>query len=329
MPIGTSKRKLFNKHYKKDYTLLPLQRTIKHEIRFSGVGLHIGKKVNLTLKPAAPNTGIVFRRIDIPGSEPTRAILANITDGQLATTIGTNGTGVNTVEHLLAALTGLGIDNMLIELDAPEIPILDGSAVEFVKLLRAARLKCQHAPKKFVVIKKPIAVECGDKYIKAYPFDALKIDYTIHFDHPFIGRQSYSWKFGYKSFIKEICRARTFCLKDEVEMLRANGFARGGSLENAVVVDKNGVVNKGGLRFPNEFVRHKILDLIGDLSLLGHPIVGYIKAHKSGHHLHHEFLRSVLDQYKKWELAEVVQSSNTWTFKKAFQSPFIPIFPNP
>lgn len=308
---------------------MPYQRTIKHEINFSGVGLHIGKKVNLTLKPAPPNTGIVFCRTDAPGSVPTRAILANITDGQLATTLGTNGTGVNTVEHLLAALAGLGIDNIRIELDAPEIPILDGSAAEFVKVLRAARLKYQDAPKKFVVIRKPIAVECGDKYVRAYPSDSLMIDYTINFDHPVIGKQSYRWKFGYKSFIKDICRARTFCLKDDVEKLRANGFARGGSLDNAVVVDKNGIVNKEGLRFHDEFVRHKIVDLIGDLTLLGHPIVGYVKAHKSGHHLHHEFLRSVLDQHRKWELAELVQSNNTWTFRKAFQSPFIPIFPSP
>jgi UDP-3-O-[3-hydroxymyristoyl] N-acetylglucosamine deacetylase len=271
----------------------------------------------------------VFLRTDIPDSQPTRAVLANITDGQLATTLGSNGTGVNTVEHLLAALTGLGIDNIRIELDAPEIPILDGSALEFVRLLRSARLKYQDAPRKFVVIKKPIAVRCADKYIKAYPSDSLIIDYTIHFDHPFIGTQSYRWKFGYKSFIKEICRARTFCLRDDVEKLRANGFARGGSLDNAVVVDKNGIVNEGGLRFPDEFVRHKILDLIGDLSLLGHPIVGYIKAYKSGHHLHHEFLRNVLDQFRKWELAEIVQTNNTWSFQKAFQSPFLPIFPNP
>lgn len=308
---------------------MPYQRTIKHEINFSGTGLHIGEKVNLTLKPAPPNTGVVFRRTDVLASDPTRAILANITDGQLATTLGTNGTGVNTVEHLLGALTGLGIDNILIELDAPEIPILDGSAVEFVNLLRAARVKYQHAPKKFVVIKEPISIHCGDKYIKAYPADGLVIDYTIEFDQPFIGKQSYNWEFGYKSFIKEICSARTFCLKEDVEKLRANGFARGGSLKNAVVVDENGILNEEGLRFPDEFVRHKILDLIGDLSLLGHPIIGHIKAHKSGHHLHHEFLRNVLDQFKRWELAEVVQSDNTWTFQKAFQSPFIPILPNP
>jgi UDP-3-O-[3-hydroxymyristoyl] N-acetylglucosamine deacetylase len=243
--------------------------------------------------------------------------------------LGTNGTGVNTVEHLLAALTGLGIDNIVIELNAPEIPILDGSAGEFVKLLRAARLKYQHAPKKFVVIKEPISVKCGDKYVKAFPSDSLEIDCTIDFDHAVIGRQSYKWVFGYKSFIKEICQARTFCLKDDVEMLRANGFAQGGSLDNAVVVDENGILNEGGLRFPDEFVRHKILDLIGDLSLLGHPIVGHIKAHKSGHQLHHEFLHRVLDQFKKWELAEAVESNNSWTFQKAFQSPFIPIFPNP
>ena len=302
---------------------MPYQRTIKHEINFSGIGLHIGKRVNLTLKPAPPNTGIIFRRIDLPHSQPTRAILANITDGTLATTIGNNGTGVNTIEHLLAALTGLGIDNIIVELDAPEIPILDGSAVQFVNFLRAARVKYQNVLKRFVVIKEPIVVSCDDKYIEAFPSDRFIIEYTIEFDHPIIGNQSLRWEFSYKSFIKEICSARTFCLREDVEKLRANGFAQGGSLENAVVVDKNGILNKEGLRFPDEFVRHKILDLIGDLSLLGHPIVGYIKAYKSGHKLNHQFLRTLLNQFEKWELSEIVHSNKQWKFQKAFQSPFL------
>ena len=308
--------------------IMPYQQTIKHEITFSGIGLHIGKKVNLTLKPAPPNTGIVFQRIDVPHSEPTRAILANVTDGKLATTIGNNGTGVNTVEHLLAALVGLGIDNVVIELDAPEIPILDGSAGPFVNLLKTARLKHQNVAKKFVVIKEPITVRCEDKYIEAYPADRLIIDCTIDFGHQIIGKQSFAWEFSYKGFVKEICTARTFCFREDIEYLRANGYAKGGSLENAIVVDKNGVINKNGLRFPNEFVRHKVLDLLGDLSLLGHPIIGHIKTYKSGHHLNHQFLRKILSHYEKWELSQIVPINKTFVFQKAYSPPFIPILPS-
>ncbi|MFH0813497.1 MAG: UDP-3-O-acyl-N-acetylglucosamine deacetylase [Pseudomonadota bacterium] len=307
---------------------MPYQRTLKHEISFNGIGLHVGKKVNLTLKPAPPNTGIVFRRLDIPRSEPTRAILANVTDGKLATTIGENGTGINTVEHLLAALTGLGIDNALIELDASEIPIMDGSAEPFVKSFKAARFKFQNALKKFVVIKEPIKISCEDKYIEAYPSDRLIIECTIDYDHPMIKKQSFAFDFSYTRFIKEISSARTFCLLEEVETLRANGFAQGGSLDNAVVIDKNGVLNPEGLRFPDEFVRHKILDLIGDLSLLGHPIIGYIKAYKSGHFLNHQFLRKVLAQYNKWELTKIIPINNTFVFQKSSHSPFIPVHPH-
>jgi len=302
---------------------LPYQRTLKHEIKFSGIGLHIGKKVNLTLKPALPNTGIVFHRIDVPHAEPTRAILANVTDGKLATTIGNNGTGINTVEHLLAAFAGLGIDNVLVELDAPEIPILDGSAVQFVDLLKSARVKDQDELKKFVVIKKPIKVRCEDKYIEACPSEHLIIDGIIDFDHPMIGTQSFTLDFSYKNFVQEICSARTFCLLEDIETLRSNGYAQGGSLENAVVIDKNGVLNKDGLRFSDELVRHKILDFIGDLSLLGHPIIGHIKTYKAGHFLNHRFLRAVLNQYESWELAQIVTSYSKPTFQRAFHSPFI------
>ncbi len=306
---------------------MPYQRTIKHEITLSGIGLHIGKNVNLTLKPSPPNTGIIFRRIDVSHVEPTRAIIANVTDGQLATTLGNNGTGVNTVEHLLAALAGLGIDNVLIELDAPEIPILDGSAGPFVSLLRTARLKYQNVPKKFVVIKEPITIRCEDKYIEAYPADRLILDCTIDFDHPLIKKQSFEWEFGYRSFVKEICKARTFCFRQDIDVLRANGFAKGGSLDNAVVVDKDGVINKGGLRFPDELVRHKVLDLLGDLSLLGHPIIGHIKTYKAGHLLNHQFLRKLLSHHEKWELTKIIPLNNTFIFQKAYFSPFIPNYP--
>ena len=306
---------------------MPYQRTLKQEINFNGIGLHIGKRVNLTLKPAPPNTGIVFHRIDVPHSEPTRAILANVTDGKLATTVGNNGTGVNTIEHLLAALVGLGIDNVLIELDAPEIPILDGSAGPFVNLLRRARLKYQDVPKKFVVIKEPITVRCEDKYIEARPADRLILDCTIDFDHPVIGKQTFEWEFNYKGFVREICTARTFCFRKDIEELWANGFAKGGSLDNAVVVDEDGVMNKEGLRFPDEFVRHKILDLLGDFSLLGHPIIGHIKAYKSGHLLNHNFLRSLLNQHTKWELTKIIPVDNNFVFQRSFHSPFISIQP--
>ncbi|MCX8011665.1 MAG: UDP-3-O-acyl-N-acetylglucosamine deacetylase, partial [Desulfobacterota bacterium] len=279
--------------------------------------------VNLTLKPALPNTGIIFRRIDLPDSPLTRAIIANVTDGKLATTIGNNETGVNTVEHLLAALTGLGIDNVIIELDAPEIPILDGSAQPFVNLLKAARLKYQNVPKKFVVIKEPIIFKCEDKYIEAYPADRLTIDCTIDFGHPVIKKQSLIWTFSYKGFVKEISPSRTFCLREDIETLWANGFAQGGSLQNAVVVDKNGVVNEEGLRFPNEFVRHKILDLLGDFSLLGHPIIGYIKTYKTGHILNHRFLKKLLSEPKKWELTKIISNQKGFIFQKVYYSPFL------
>ncbi|MBN2467206.1 MAG: UDP-3-O-acyl-N-acetylglucosamine deacetylase [Deltaproteobacteria bacterium] len=302
---------------------MPYQRTLKHEISFSGIGLHIGKKVNLTLKPAPPNTGIVFLRTDVPHAEPTRAILANVTDGKLATTIGNNGTGIYTVEHLLASLAGLGIDNVRIELDAPEIPILDGSARPFVTILESASLKYQDALKKYVVIREPIKIQCEDKYIEAYPSDRLIIDYTIDFNHPVISKQTFTFDFSRKTFIESICSARTFCLREEVEALRANGFAQGGSLENAVVVDKDRVLNEEGLRFPDEFVRHKILDFIGDLSLLGHPIIARINVHKSGHFLNHQFLRTVLDQYRNWHLAQIVSSKSTARFQKVRRSEFL------
>jgi len=303
---------------------MPYQRTIKHEISLSGIGLHIGKKVNLTLKPAPPNTGIVFHRVDQPDSLPTRAIIANVTDGKLATTVGNNGTGVNTVEHLLAALTGLGIDNVIIELDAPEIPILDGSAQPFVNLLKTVRVKYQNVPKKFVLIKEPIIFKCEDKYLEAHPADRLIIDCTIDFDHPIIKKQSLTWKFSYKGFVKEISPARTFCLREDIETLWSNGFAKGGSLSNAVVVDKNGVLNKDGLRFLDEFVRHKILDLLGDLTLLGHPIIGYIKAYKSGHILNHRFLKKLLSEPEKWELTKIISHHKSFIFQKAHYSPFLP-----
>ena len=302
---------------------MSLQKTLEAPIHFSGIGLHHGEAVNLTLKPAAPNTGIVFSRVDHSHSEPTRAVLANVTSATLSTTLGFNGSTVNTVEHLLAAFAGVGIDNALVEVDAPEIPILDGSAAPFVHKLKSVRTVLQEEEKKVVVIKDPITVRSGDKYIEAYPCDRLIVDYTIDFDHPVLDNQSRTFSFSYTSFEKEISSARTFCFLDDIKIMRANGLAKGGSLENAVVISDNGIVNKEGLRFPDEFVRHKILDFIGDLSLLGHRIIGYIKAYKSGHALNHDFLREVLSQHNKWDLAKVVRLSDSYVFQRTSQSPFI------
>jgi UDP-3-O-[3-hydroxymyristoyl] N-acetylglucosamine deacetylase len=300
------------------------QRTLKHDVHFSGVGLHFGEPANLTVKPAPPNTGIVFSRTDSVDYEPTRAVLANVTAATLSTTLGFNGSSVNTVEHILSALAGMGIDNAHVEVDSSEVPILDGSAEPFVRKLKDARFTYDEEAKKVVVIKEPISVRCEDKYIEAFPADRLIIDYTIDFSHPLLQDQSMTFTFSYSKFEEEICSARTFCFLHEVEMMRANGYARGGSLENAVVIDKNGILNEEGLRFPDEFVRHKVLDLVGDLSLLGHPIIGYIKAYKSGHALNHQFLKEVLNQYQKWDLAKIVGSEDTYAFQKAYQSPFIP-----
>lgn len=304
---------------------MSFQRTVGHPVSFSGIGLHSGEQVNLTIKPASPNTGIVFSRTDNVHSEPTRAVLANVTGANLSTTVGYNGSTVTTVEHLLAALAGSGIDNAFVELDAPEVPILDGSAAPFVQILKSERVAFQEESKKVVVIKEPITVRCGDKYIEAYPADRLIIDYTIDFDHPLLEGQSFTFTFSYSQFEEKISSARTFCFLDDVKILRANGYARGGSLENAIVIGSDGIINTEGLRFPDEFVRHKVLDFIGDISLLGHPIIGYIKAHKSGHALNHTFLREVLNQYRKWDLARVVRSEDRYTFQKTYQSPFIPM----
>ena len=300
------------------------QKTLKHDINFNGIGLHFGQPANLTLKPAPPNTGIVFSRTDTGHDEATRAVLANVSAATLSTTIGLNGSSVNTVEHLLAALAGMGIDNARVEVDAPEIPILDGSAAPYVKALQNAHTTYQEEAKKVVVIKEPITVRCEDKYIVAYPADKLIIDYTIDFDHPLIENQSLNFNFSYSKFAQEVSAARTFCFLHEVEYMRANGYAQGGSLDNAVVISDNGILNEEGLRFPDEFVRHKILDFIGDISLLGHPIVGYIKAYKSGHALNHQFLKEVLNQYKKWDLAKIVPFQDSYTFRRITNLPLSP-----
>ena len=277
------------------------QRTLARHVECTGIGLHSGKKVNLTIKPAPVNHGIKFVRMDLPHKPVISAHFRNVVDTSLATTLGADGVIVSTVEHLMATFTGLSIDNALVEMDAYEAPIMDGSAEPFTAMLRGAGIKAQSGKRYTFVVKKPIEMEEGDKKVGLYPSNALKISYTIEFDHPLVKRQSYTISLTDSLWEKEISRARTFGFLDEVNYLKENGFARGGSLENAVVLDQDKILNEEGLRYADEFVRHKVLDCIGDLSLLGMPFIGHIVAHKSGHALNHALLRRFIDQKSCWE----------------------------
>ena len=280
------------------------QRTLARHVECTGIGLHSGKKVNLTIKPAPVNHGIKFVRMDLPHKPVISAHFRNVVDTSLATTLGADGVIVSTVEHLMATFTGLSIDNALVEMDAYEAPIMDGSAEPFTAMLRGAGIKAQSGKRYTFVVKKPIEMEEGDKKVGLYPSNALKISYTIEFDHPLVKRQSYTISLTDSLFEKEISRARTFGFLDEVNYLKQNGFARGGSLENAVVLDQDKILNDEGLRYADEFVRHKVLDCIGDLSLLGMPFIGHIVAHKSGHALNHALLRRFIDQKSCWETVQ-------------------------
>ena len=272
------------------------QRTLKSLIKASGVGLHTGQKVRITLRPAPPDTGIVFRRVDLasPVDIPARAELVG--EARLASTLIKDGVKIHTVEHLMSALSGLGIDNAYVDLDAPELPIMDGSASPFALLLQQAGIEEQAAPKRFLRVKKPVEVKDGDKWARLEPYEGFKLSFSIEFRHPVIerGTQSVTVDFAETSYLKEIARARTFGFMHEVEDLKDRGFAVGGSLENAVVLDDQGVLNSEGLRFADEFIRHKLLDAIGDLYLLGKPLLASYSAHKSGHALNNRLVRKVL-----------------------------------
>jgi UDP-3-O-[3-hydroxymyristoyl] N-acetylglucosamine deacetylase len=278
------------------------QLTIKREIGCDGIGLHTGKKVNLTIKPAEPDSGICFFRVDLPGVPVIEAKNTQVVATQLATSLGYNGYRISTVEHLMAALSGLGIDNAAIELNAPEVPIMDGSANPFVEMIRSAGVKQQQKPKKCLAIRRVIEVRENGSKITLLPGDDFKISFTIDYDHPLMQNQSLTVVVGDETFINEIGRARTFGFLEEVENLKKNGFAKGGSLENAIVMDRSGVLNDEGLRFRDEFVRHKILDLIGDLFLVGMPIRGHIIAYKSGHTLHQAAVRALLSDPGNFEV---------------------------
>ena len=277
------------------------QRTVSKPVSFSGVGVHSGKKVNLIIKPAPINHGIKFVRIDLPDKPGVSAHFNMVVDTSLATVIGYNGLIVSTIEHLMASFAGLSIDNAIVELDAYELPIMDGSAGPFISYIKDAGIKEQLSPRYFFVIKEPIELEEDGKSVGIYPASKFKITCTIYYDHPLIKEQSYSIDVTDRVFEKEICRARTFGFLQEIEYLKKYGFARGGSLDNVIVVDENDILNKDGLRFPDEFVRHKILDCIGDFSLLGMPILGHVKINKSGHSFNHAFLKKFFENKKSWE----------------------------
>lgn len=279
------------------------QRTPKKVIQATGVGLHSGDKVYLTLRPAPINTGIVFRRLDLDPVVEIPASYQYVCDTMLCTSLKHQGAKVATVEHLLSALTGLGIDNAYIDINAPEIPIMDGSAAPFVFLIQSAGIEEQNAPKRFIRILKPVKVQDGDKYVQFLPYEGYKVSFKIDFDHPvFVNKpQSSSFDFNAMAYVKELCRARTFGFMSDYEKLRSLDLAKGGSLDNAVVVDDYRIINEDGLRFEDEFVKHKILDAIGDLSLLGSGLIGAFEGHKSGHELNNKLLLKLIAQQDAWE----------------------------
>ena len=279
------------------------QRTLKNIIRASGVGLHTGKRILMTVRPAGPDTGIVFRRTDLASPVDIPARAENVGETMLGTSLVKGDVKVSTVEHLLSAFAGLGIDNAVVELSGPEVPIMDGSAGPFVFLLQSAGIEQQRAPKRFIRIRKTVRLEDGDKWAQFDPFDGFKVNFEIEFNHPIFKRraQRASMDFSTTSFLKEISRARTFGFMRDLENMRARNLALGGNLDNAIVLDDSKVLNEGGLRYEDEFVKHKILDAIGDLYLLGYSLIGEFSGFKSGHGLNNRLLRALLADTEAWE----------------------------
>jgi UDP-3-O-[3-hydroxymyristoyl] N-acetylglucosamine deacetylase len=302
------------------------QRTLRNSIKATGVGLHTGEKVLLTLSPAPVDTGIVFRRTDLnPVAEiPARADLVGETT--LSTCLIHNDARVSTIEHLLSAMAGLGVDNAYVDVTAPEIPIMDGSAAPFVFLLQSAGLVEQHAPKKFIRVKREVTVTDGDKSAKFVPLEGFKISFGIDFDHPVFKHRAATTEidFSTTSFVREISRARTFGFVEEIEYLRSKGLARGGSMDNAIVIDDYKVLNNDGLRYEDEFVKHKVLDAIGDLYLLGYSLIGEYQAFKSGHALNNQALRTLISQKEAWEMVTFEDLDDA---PISYQQPFLTYAP--
>lgn len=288
------------------------QRTLKAPVETTGVGLHSGVKARITLRPAAPDSGIVFRRMDLDPPAELKADPFLVTDTRLCSLLESGAARVSTVEHLMSALAGLGIDNLLVDLTGPEIPILDGSSSPFVFLLQSAGIVEQDAPKKYVRIKQPIEVRDGDKWARFVPHHGFRVEFTIDFDHPVFEKsgKTVSIDFADTAYTKEVARARTFGFMHEVEYLRNNGLALGGSLDNAIVMDEFRVLNQDGLRYDDEFVKHKVLDAIGDLYLLGHPVIGAFEAYKSGHALNNALLRELAQHREAWEMVSFTREQD-------------------
>lgn len=282
-------------------TLFFNQHTVAKTVRCSGVGMHSGKTVRLTIQPAPVNHGIRFIRTDLADQPSIAAHFNMVVDTSLATVIGYDGFIVSTIEHLMAAFSGMGIDNALVEIDSHEMPIMDGSASVFVSSIAAAGIKEQASPRYYFAVKEPIALTEGEKSIVIYPADSFQITCSIEYPHPLIQHQTFTADLAGNGFKDEVSAARTFGFLHEYEYLKRYGFAQGGSLENVVVLDQNGVLNKDGLRYPDEFVRHKILDCVGDLFLLGMPILGHVVANKSGHALNNAFLKKIFSHKQSWE----------------------------
>ncbi|MBI4938954.1 MAG: UDP-3-O-acyl-N-acetylglucosamine deacetylase [Nitrosomonadales bacterium] len=290
------------------------QRTLKNPVQATGVGLHTGERVDLALRPAPANSGIVFRRVDLNPAVEIRAEAHAVHDTRLSTCMEANGVRVATVEHLMSAFAGLGVDNAYVDLNSAEVPIMDGSAGTFIFLLQSAGIAEQSAAKKFIRIKKTVEVRDGDRWVRFEPFNGYKLNFTIAFAHPVFStsKQDVTVDLGEHSYIKEVSRARTFGFMQDVEAMRAQGLALGGNLDNAIVMDEYRVINPDGLRFEDEFVKHKVLDAIGDLYLLGHPLIGAFSGHKSGHALNNALLRALLADEQAWEFV---------TFGKAEEAP--------
>ncbi len=272
------------------------QHTIRADVRFGGTGLHTGARVHVVLRPAPPDHGVVFYRVDQPGAPAVPARYDHVVDTALATVIGKNGVSVATVEHFMAAVRVAGLDNLRVEIDGAEMPVLDGSAKPFLEILQEAGLQAQDAPKKCLRVNHPFVVSQGDAYIKVAPSNELQICYTIDFPHPLVGRQGYVWRFDPGSFVRDLASARTFGFLRDVQSLQSRGLALGGSLENAVVFDDHKVLNPDGLRYRDECVRHKVLDFVGDLGLCPFPVFGAFEAHKAGHALHNRLLRQLCER---------------------------------
>jgi UDP-3-O-[3-hydroxymyristoyl] N-acetylglucosamine deacetylase len=285
------------------------QRTLRRSISCAGIGLHSGKKVTLSLKPALADTGIRFRRRDLDGME-VPATVKHVGGINYATGLTRDAVKVDTVEHLLAALVSLGIDNVILELNSPEVPIMDGSASRFIELIQQAGVRQLGAPRRYLKVLRPLSLSRGEKSIAIYPSDQFRVTYSIAFDHPLLQHQAMTLEINESTFVEEIAPARTFTFLKEVEMLRQQGLALGGSLENAIVIGETGVLN-GRLRFEDEFVRHKILDVIGDMALVGYPLVGHLVAHRGGHALHTAFAAHVLEDTDAWTLIESVDTAET------------------